>query len=464
MSIQHAQQVDKAFSELNFERCKLFSIVLSILGLTMAVADYFVNDLSNPLILVVHFAHWFIFLVSFVVMIYTLVWKKKENGTIIGIAYATAIILEGALLSPIVDVPLDRGILVYLFSMLAVSAILYFRYYISILMVGISFIIFIFFLIHNQTDSNKLTGEIFNASAFALISVFLFTSSYRRKATELDQNLIISSQRDKILVKSNELEKTNDELLNRNNEIRTQRDQIIQQKTQLEKSLKENEKLREGLQHELNKTTQVMLCKQMNPHFIFNSLNSIQGYIVLNDQDSSMDYLANFAELMRLTLHNSSLDDVPIASEMEALNLYMELENLRLSGRLTYSIEVDKEIDANEYRIPSMVLQPFIENSIWHGIAPKQETGHILIQFNLLEDRIRVSIKDDGIGRKKAQQVNSKEKSEHKSVGIGITQARLDLVALLYNCDSEIRYIDMEDDHGNATGTEVVFMLPVILS
>jgi tetratricopeptide (TPR) repeat protein len=166
------------------------------------------------------------------------------------------------------------------------------------------------------------------------------------------------------------------------------------------------------------------LRSQMNPHFIFNSLNSINNYISKNEPGKATEYLAKFAKVMRLTLENSEKKSIPLSEELKALELYMELESKRLDNKFDYTIKVDPEIDIDNTLMPPMILQPFVENSIWHGLAGKKEKGNIFIGISKNNDMLRCVIDDDGIGIPRHEPIAD----EKRSFGMQITKARIDII------------------------------------
>jgi ligand-binding sensor domain-containing protein len=203
------------------------------------------------------------------------------------------------------------------------------------------------------------------------------------------------------------------------------------------------------------------LSLQMNPHFIFNTLNSIQLYILKCDVDSSLHYLSKFSSLMRKTLENSDKMNVTLKEELESLELYLELESLRCEGKFKYRIECDPSISLSDSYIPTLLIQPYVENAIWHGIMPKTSNGHILIKIQNAGTFVKCSIADDGIGRVKSQEIqNMSLVRKHKSFATKIVGQRIEILKSLYNKDFSFEYIDKYDDEGNALGTEVILIFP----
>lgn len=220
-------------------------------------------------------------------------------------------------------------------------------------------------------------------------------------------------------------------------------------------------KRRNELVNLTNLYKQQSLRQQMNPHFIFNTLNSIQLYILQNDPLNSQKYLTKFARLIRMTLDNSQEQYITVKEELDALRLYLELESLRLEGKLEFEVEVDSpEIDS--LKIPTLLIQPFVENSIWLGIMLKEDKqGKIKVSVAKKNGLILCKVEDNGIGRKKAFEIKEKHSKGHKSLGFKITTQRVEMLNLIYRDKFSIDYIDLHDDLNQPSGTLVVIKIPV---
>ena len=214
---------------------------------------------------------------------------------------------------------------------------------------------------------------------------------------------------------------------------------------------------KERIKREINEYRQIALTRQMNPHFIFNSLNSIQHYILQNDIRLSNKFLIKFSKLIRLILENSQSPSITLDEELGALNLYLELESLRFKDKMQYKIEVDEEIDILNISIPPMLIQPFVENAIWHGIMNKEEgeIGSLEINFILENETVICVISDNGVGRKKSAELNQKKNRTHNSMGTSITQDRVELINSIYKHKIIIEYEDPIDGTGLSQGTIV---------
>jgi sensor histidine kinase YesM len=217
-----------------------------------------------------------------------------------------------------------------------------------------------------------------------------------------------------------------------------------------------NENIYRELQHKTSEMEMQALRAQMNPHFIFNCLNSINRFIMKNESHAASDYLTQFSRLIRLVLSNSKKTWIPLEDEIEMLRLYLDMEKLRFQSAFNYDLYCGDEVDPSGISIPPLLLQPFVENAIWHGLMHKKENGLVSIAFNLENDILRCTIVDNGIGRFAAANAGSKSSQSHKSLGIQITRERL---ALINEGLDEVRtafYIeDMTDKEGQACGTKV---------
>ncbi len=218
---------------------------------------------------------------------------------------------------------------------------------------------------------------------------------------------------------------------------------------------------RRELEHErqLMLAEQRALRSQMNPHFIFNALNSIRRFILENDMEKADYYLTSFATLMRRVLDNSRQNFITLENEIQTLQLYLELERMRFDESFTFSIDVDKQIDIHNWLIPPMIIQPFVENAIWHGLALKQGEGRVEIIFRKQNDKILCIVQDNGIGREKAKVIAAKRKG-HKSTGLSNTAERMDLLYKLYGKKIDLTIIDLYDDDGQPAGTRVEILFP----
>jgi two-component system LytT family sensor kinase len=216
------------------------------------------------------------------------------------------------------------------------------------------------------------------------------------------------------------------------------------------------------MNRKISEVTQANLRQQMNPHFIFNTLNSIQYYMYQHDKLATNNYLTKFSSLMRKVLENSQHTSVALHDELDALNLYLELERIRFKDKFDYRIDVDEEIDTLLYKVPTMLIQPYVENSICHGLIPAENKGFIKVDLKLNTDYIKCTIEDNGIGREAAQKRKVKSDKNHNSLGTQIVSSRLDLVNALYGTSLKTNYTDMKNDNGEPVGTRVEIHIPII--
>jgi two-component sensor histidine kinase len=206
------------------------------------------------------------------------------------------------------------------------------------------------------------------------------------------------------------------------------------------------------------------LRSQMNPHFVFNALNSIQEYIMLNEKKLAGKYLGKFADLMRIYLHHSQLKSVTIQEEIEALQLYLDLEKLRFEESLVYEIDVNPAIDIYSISIPTLLVQPYVENAIKHGLLHKKHEQKLSVYFDFGPDEgsIVCSITDNGIGRVKSAEINKMRSPNHKSFATEATKTRLEL--LNYNNSHPIgeQVLDLYGAQGEPQGTKVILSIPIL--
>lgn len=231
--------------------------------------------------------------------------------------------------------------------------------------------------------------------------------------------------------------------------VKTARSKAKQQLVETELKLSKTEK--QSVQYRLSS-----LRAQMDPHFIFNSLNSIQHFIANSDKSSARSYLSKFASLMRLILNSSREEVISVTEELDTLKLYIDLERLRFDYRFSYEIKTSDSIDLDEVEIPTMLLQPYIENAIIHGLKNKPGSdGKLLIEVkDMGESRLRISIEDNGIGRKKAKEIRDQKLGTYKSLGMEVTQDRLSLWGT-EDERPEIKIEDLFNDNGDPIGTRV---------
>ena len=217
------------------------------------------------------------------------------------------------------------------------------------------------------------------------------------------------------------------------------------------------------LEYRLFRAKQRALAAQMNHHFTFNSLNSIQRYILENNSLSAFDYISQFGKLIRRFLNQAEEDYLSIEEEITTLELYLSLESLRCKNKFRYEFRVDPDIDIFNTEIPTNLIQPFIENAIWHGLIPlKNKKGKLVVSFNREGHNMLISIEDNGIGRALAQELKQKTKGGHISKGMDIVSERIEVLNMRNEQKSKMEIHDKKDSIGNITGTRVNLYIPFI--
>lgn len=213
------------------------------------------------------------------------------------------------------------------------------------------------------------------------------------------------------------------------------------------------EKEKSELKNQLSGLEKSALQAQMNPHFIFNCLNSIQSFIIKNEKKKAVEYLSKFARLVRHNLNASVEGEISVAQEVDLLESYLALEKQRFSGRFNYAVTVSENFDATTYTLPPLLIQPYVENAVLHGLEHKETDGLVTIDFSVQDNSLRVKIKDNGIGYKKSE--NQKKTSKHKSVGMSITHRRLEL----FGRGEKVMIRDLSEANPPQAGTEVIVNL-----
>ncbi len=236
--------------------------------------------------------------------------------------------------------------------------------------------------------------------------------------------------------------------------------EIAENQLQIEKL--ENEKKQEELQHKATELEMQALRAQMNPHFVFNCLSSINRFILKNESEAASDYLTKFSRLIRMVLNNSKKESITLDDELEMLRLYLDMERMRFKYSFDYNIIFKNEIDPENIFIPPLLLQPFAENAIWHGLMNKEGPGYLTVSLSKENNILNCIIEDNGVGRIKAAELKSKSAENKKSLGLQITKERL---ALLNKDSNETAFFEMEDlydSRGNANGTRVILKIRLL--
>jgi hypothetical protein len=190
------------------------------------------------------------------------------------------------------------------------------------------------------------------------------------------------------------------------------------------------------------------LRAQMNPHFIFNSLNSVNNYISTNNERAANKYLSKFSKLMRQVLEYSQVEFISLKEEIDVLRLYVELEHERFKDKFDFRFSVDESINMEGYTIPPMLVQPFIENAIWHGLRYKESAGVLDVRFTDKEDFISITVKDNGIGRTKSQELKTINQKKHNSSGMRNVENRTEMIQAVFKAKIDYEIIDLPENSG----------------
>ena len=242
-------------------------------------------------------------------------------------------------------------------------------------------------------------------------------------------------------------------LAQRTAEIEQQRDLLEAQRRQQRE---------QEFRQELIATRVAALRAQMNPHFIFNCLNSIKAFIFDNDVDKADDYLTRFARLIRQVLENARSEHITLHTELDTLRLYLDMEAMRFKEKLAYSIQVSAELDTHFIEIPPMLVQPYVENAIWHGLMHKPEGGRVDIRIGHHQHKqLIICVTDNGVGRLRAAELNSKSANKHRSFGLKINADRIALLNEHTQSQMKVSIHDRTDATGRVCGTEVLLTLPM---
>jgi LytS/YehU family sensor histidine kinase len=227
----------------------------------------------------------------------------------------------------------------------------------------------------------------------------------------------------------------------------------------LQKELLVAEKQKSIREKEMMELEAKALRAQMNPHFIFNCLNSIKSLIQEDEKAKSVTYLTTFSKLIRTLFNNADKKEISLYDEIETCKYYLQLESMRFDTKFSYTIALEENIDLKSVQVPALIIQPFIENAIWHGIVPQGARGHILLKIVKEDEAVQIVIDDNGIGREASQQNKPANSLAHQSKGVTLTQSRLELNNLLQQRHAKLETIDKKDDNGAATGTTVIIKI-----
>ena len=223
----------------------------------------------------------------------------------------------------------------------------------------------------------------------------------------------------------------------------------------------EGERAKAALQQRTKELEIQALRSQMNPHFIFNCLNAINRFVLGHETEAASDYLTKFSRLMRMIMNHSRHSLITLADELEVLRLYLDMESLRFKNAFDYSILLDDDIEAGDVLIPPLLLQPFVENAVWHGLMHKQGRGQLSVIIQERNDLLTITIRDNGVGRKRADDLKSKSVEKYKSMGLQITAQRLALLTGKEEPGHLFEIEDLYDEEGKAAGTQVVLKIRI---
>jgi hypothetical protein len=224
----------------------------------------------------------------------------------------------------------------------------------------------------------------------------------------------------------------------------------------MEKEKEKNQLINHALEQEIK-----MLKAQMDPHFMFNSLNTILQFIIIKENVKAELYLTKFSKLIRKLLETNIQNSISLTDELSIINKYLEIESLRFDTKLEANIEIGDRVNIEEIHVPQMLIQPFIENAIWHGLILKEGEKKLIIRFEKLNDKTLLCIIDDnGVGRKQTVKTNIVEKG--KPLAINFVKQRLELMSKIYNCSYSVEVIDKVDEQSRGIGTCVELKMPII--
>lgn len=224
------------------------------------------------------------------------------------------------------------------------------------------------------------------------------------------------------------------------------RNQLLLEKVELEKNL--------------NSSILTSIKAQMNPHFFYNALNTIQSYIFADDKKNASTYLSKFSKLTRLILEMSEKETILLAEEIQSLQLYLDIEKARFNNKLNFTIHVSEDLDLEMIKIPPMLIQPYVENAIKHGLMHKKDNCELLIDFKKIADILTVTVDDNGIGRTKSGELNQIKGNKHQSFATKANQKRLEILNTGRK-NIGVKFVDKRDEMGNSTGTKVIISLPL---
>ncbi|MCH8534058.1 MAG: histidine kinase [Flavobacteriaceae bacterium] len=291
-------------------------------------------------------------------------------------------------------------------------------------------------------------GGLFYFYIGILIEHMIFALGLAYRVKEINYK-VISSYKENENLKIQLYQELEDKLYEREMEVKT-----LTKKAEREKLLK----IKSEFEGEINKLHLTSFHSQMNPHFIFNALNSIKVFLIENEKEKAVYYLNKFAKLIRKILEASRNQLITLEEELSIIELYMSIEKIRQTEEINFKIDIEDQVKTNQIKVPSLILQPFIENSIWHGLAKKQGEKNIFVKVYLNNNhQPELCIEDNGIGRKTAKELKSGRLLKKKSLGLQITRERLEFFNEKENKNYRFSIQDLENKRGKPIGTKVFF-------
>ncbi|MBX2967009.1 MAG: histidine kinase [Cyclobacteriaceae bacterium] len=280
---------------------------------------------------------------------------------------------------------------------------------------------------------------------------FAFAIGYRNKLIDDERKTNQENYIEQLIINQKLIEETNIRL---EEKVTERTNEVLEYRQQLEEQRQNEIKLE--FENKISEVENVALRSQMNPHFLFNSLNAIK-YLIMSDQDQlAINYLGSFSKLLRMILEYSKESLISLSNELNALQLYLEIESTRFDSSFHYNIRVDPNMATDSIMIPPLLLQPYVENAIWHGLLHKQSDDKSLeIILGLIESGYIFTIEDNGIGRAKAAKRQQKQSGTYRSMGTQITQDRIDLFNRMEDANIKVKFIDLPNDGG--TRVEIIY-------
>ncbi len=327
----------------------------------------------------------------------------------------------------------------------------------------LSYLVFALIALYYSIFKKETDGMIISPISFFMIGVFLEAiilsiglgykyHLYRRERDNYNTKLIKELQKNQSLTNqlneqlSEKVEETSIEL------------QTISKQAEIYKI----KQLEIHYKNQINELKLSSLLNQMNPHFIFNALNSIKLFIINNEQKKAAHYLNKFSKLIRRILEASKTKSVSLEKELETMELYMTLENIRFSNEIVFILNISKTLNTENIEVPPLILQPFIEKAIWDGLSSKKGDKKITLSVNQThKDFIEIIIEDNGIGREASAKIKAEKTIHRKSIGIALTKDRLKNFVKNSKNSFQLTYSDLKDENGKATGTRANLYLPL---